>query len=417
MKRLTLLFASRYLRSAKSLSVINTTATVSSIAIGVAVAAMVILMSVYNGFDTMLKGLYDTSEADLVITPVMGKTFPVEEFDRAGAESVEGVEALSLYIEESVLAEYRGRQSLATLRGVDENYNRVVGVTQEGMMWYGEWRLSFGDYRRAVVGRDIDNLFGDGYSAKNTTLHDPLTLYTPRKENISSLLPMAALNSKRIRHAGTLSESATTLTSHIFTSLDWAQGLLSSPNRASHIAVKTTPEANLNRTKGALKKVLGEDWTIKSRYEMNEAIYKATQLEKWGVFFILLLVTIIAAATIIGSLVMLITEKQNDIATLYAMGARRDFVARVFTLSGVLIGGRGVAGGVLLGVVVCAVQIIFGVIKMPGTTFLMENYPVRMNVVDIVGIVVAVMAVTWIITNFTIARMLPRVTKPDEARS
>jgi lipoprotein-releasing system permease protein len=306
---------------------------------------------------------------------------------------------------------------LATLRGVDENYNRVLGVTQEGMMWYGEWRLSFGDYRRAVVGRDIDNLFGDGYSAKNTTLHDPLTLYTPRKENISSLLPMAALNSKRIRHAGTLSESATTLTSHIFTSLDWAQGLLSSPNRASHIAVKTTPEANLNRTKGALKKVLGEDWTIKSRYEMNEAIYKATQLEKWGVFFILLLVTIIAAATIIGSLVMLITEKQNDIATLYAMGARRDFVARVFTLSGVLIGGRGVAGGVLLGVVVCAVQIIFGVIKMPGTTFLMENYPVRMNVVDIVGIVVAVMAVTWIITNFTIARMLPRVTKPDEARS
>lgn len=417
MKRLTLLFASRYLRSAKSLSVINTTATVSSIAIGVAVAAMVILMSVYNGFDTMLKGLYDTSEADLVITPAMGKTFSVEEFDRAGAESVEGVEALSLYIEESVLAEYRGRQSLATLRGVDENYNRVVGVTQEGMMWYGEWRLSFGDYRRAVVGRDIDNLFGDGYSAKNTTLHDPLTLYTPRKENISSLLPMAALNSKRIRHAGTLSESATTLTSHIFTSLDWAQGLLSSPNRASHIAVKTTPEANLNRTKGVLKKVLGEDWTIKSRYEMNEAIYKATQLEKWGVFFILLLVTIIAAATIIGSLVMLITEKQNDIATLYAMGARRDFVARVFTLSGVLIGGRGVVGGILLGVVVCAVQIIFGVIKMPGTTFLMENYPVRMNVVDIVGIVVAVMAVTWIITNFTIARMLPRVTKPDEARS
>jgi lipoprotein-releasing system permease protein len=163
--------------------------------------------------------------------------------------------------------------------------------------------------------------------------------------------------------------------------------------------------------------VLGEDWVVKSRYEANEAIYKATQLEKWGVFFILLLVTIIAAATIIGSLVMLITEKQNDIATLYAMGARRDFVARVFTLSGVLIGGRGVVGGILLGVVVCAVQIIFGVIKMPGTTFLMENYPVRMNVVDIVGIVVAVMAVTWIITNFTIARMLPRVTKPDEARS
>lgn len=417
MKRLTLLFASRYLRSAKSLSVINTTAAVSSIAIGVAVAAMVILMSVYNGFDTMLKGIYDTTEADIVITPAKGKTFTIGEFNQGAAEGIEGVEVLSLYLEESVMAEYRGRQTFATLRGVDDNYNKVVGLGEEGMMWYGEWKLTHGSYRRAVVGRDIDNLFGDGYSAKNPTLHEALTLYTPRKDNISSLLPLAALSSKKIRHAGTLSESATTLTGHIFTSLDWAQGLLSSPEKASHIAVRTTPDANINRTKKQLKRVLGEDWVVKSRYEANEAIYKATQLEKWGVFFILLLVTIIAAATIIGSLVMLITEKQNDIATLYSMGARRGFVARVFTLSGVLIGGRGVAGGVLLGVAVCAVQIIFGVIKMPGTTFLMENYPVRMDVVDIIGIVVAVMAVTWIITNFTISRMLPRATKPDEARS
>jgi ABC-type lipoprotein release transport system permease subunit len=139
-------------------------------------------------------------------------------------------------------------------------------------------------------------------------------------------------------------------------------------------------------------------------------------LEKWGVFFVLLLVTIIAAATIVGSLVMLITEKQNDIATLYSIGARRSFVARIFTLTGLLIGGRGVVGGVVAGVAICAVQIIFGVIKMPGSTFLLENYPVRLAVGDIVGIIVAVMAVAWIITNFTISRMLPRANKPDETR-
>ena len=99
------------------------------------------------------------------------------------------------------------------------------------------------------------------------------------------------------------------------------------------------------------------------------------------------------------------------------MGARRDFVARVFTLAGVMIGGRGVVGGVVLGVVVCAVQILFGVVKMPGTTFIVENYPVRIAPLDIVGIVVAVMAVTWIITNFTISRMIPRGSKPDETRN
>ena len=127
--------------------------------------------------------------------------------------------------------------------------------------------------------------------------------------------------------------------------------------------------------------------------------------------------TIIAAATIIGSLVMLITEKRNDIATLYSMGARRGFVARIFTLSGLLIGGRGVVGGVVGGMLVCGVQIIFGVIKMPGNTFLVEDYPVRIVAGDVVGIIVAVMAVTWIITNFTISRMVPRATKPDEVRN
>ena len=416
MKHLPLLFASRLLRSAKSLSVINTTATVSSVATGVAVAAMVILMSVYNGFDSMLKGIYDTTEADLVVTPAKGKTFEVGSVDYEALREVEGVENLSTYLEESVVVEYRGRQTFATLRGVDSAYVKVVGLDNQTMLWYGKWQLTHGSYRRAVVGRDVDNLFADGYSAKNATLHDALTVHALRKGDISPLMPMSALTSAKIRHAGTLSESATSLTGHIFTSLDWAQDLLSSEGRVSHIALSVAEGSKITRTQKAVQSVVGEEFVVKNRYELNEAVYKATKLEKWGVFFVLLLVTIIAAATIVGSLVMLITEKQNDIATLYSIGARRSFVKRVFTLSGLLIGGRGVVGGILAGVVICAVQIIFGVIKMPGSTFLLENYPVKLAVGDIVGIVVAVMTVTWIITNFTISRMVPRANKPDEAR-
>lgn len=416
MKHLPLLFASRLLRSAKSLSVINTTAMVSSVATGVAVAAMVILMSVYNGFDTMLRGLYDTTEADLVVTPVRGKTFEDGVVDYEALRAAEGVDHLSRYIEESVVVEYRGRQAFATLRGVDDEYVRVVKLDEVPMLWYGKWQLALGDYRRAVVGKDIDNLFADGYSAKNVTLHDALSVHALRKESISLLLPISALKSEKIRHAGTLSESAASLTSHIFTSLDWAQELLTSAGQISHLALSVEEGASLERTKRAVESVVGEDFEVKTRYELNEAVYKATKLEKWGVFFILLLVTIIAAATIVGSLVMLITEKQNDISTLYAIGARKGFVRRIFTLAGVMIGGRGVVGGVVAGVAICAVQIIFGVIKMPGSTFLLENYPVRLVVGDIVGIIVAVMAVTYLITNFTISRMLPGVDKPDEAR-
>ena len=180
------------------------------------------------------------------------------------------------------------------------------------------------------------------------------------------------------------------------------------------MAIGVAEGAKIENIKKRVQSAVGEEFVVKSRYELDEAVYKATKVEKWSIFFILLLVTIIAAATIIGSLVMLITEKQNDIATLRAVGATRDFVARVFTLAGVMIGGRGVVGGVVMGVVVCLVQILFGVIKMPGSTFVVENYPVRIAPMDLVGIVVAVMAVTWIITNFTISRMIPRESKKNE---
>ncbi len=415
MKHLPLLIARKFLYSAKSLSVINTTAWVSSIATGVAVAAMVVLMSVYNGFDGLLQSLYNTTEADLVVTPAKGKTCPLESLDREALGEIEGVENIAAYIEESVMAEYRGRQAFATLRGVDNNYADVVAL--DGVMWYGEWKLTHGDYRRAVVGRDIDYLFADGYAAKNPTLHDALTIHTLRKENISPLLPLSAIKSSKIRHAGTLDGSATTLATHIFTSLDWAQRLLGCEGRVSGLAMRATDGVRLGSLKKSVQEAVGEEFVVKTRYELDEAVYKATKVEKWSIFFILLLVTIIAAATIIGSLVMLVTEKQNDIATLYSVGARRSFVARVFTLAGVMIGGRGVVGGLVLGVVVCVAQQLFGFIKMPGNTFVVENYPVSISLMDIVGIVVAVMAVTWIITNFTISRMLPRGSKPDETRT
>lgn len=416
MKHLPLLFARRYLRSARSLSVINTTATVSSVAIGVAVAAMVILMSVYNGFDGLLQQISNTSEPDLVVLPTRGKSFEAEALNIAALTEVEGVVAASPYVEESVMAEYRGRQMVATLRGVGDNYTEAVPLTTPGVMWYGEWKLSHGDFRRAVVGRDIDNIFGDGYSAKNASAHDMLTLHALRRENISPLVPMSAIKSARIRHAGTLGDGTSSLGGYIFTSLDWAQKLLSLDGRLSGVVVDAEEGVKLSRVKRELEAVVGNNFSVKTRYELNEAVYKATRAEKWAIFFILLLVTIIAAATIVGSLVMLVGEKQNDIATLYSVGAHRSFVARVFTLAGLFIGGRGVVGGIVGGVAICLVQICFGVVKMPGSTFLIENYPVEIAAGDIIGIVVAVMAVTWLLTNFTISRMVPRVNKPNEAR-
>ena len=136
--RLPLLFARRYLRSKKSLSVINTTATVSSVAIGVAVAAMVILLSVMNGFNSILHSIHNTTEADLVVSPAKGTFFTRESLPQEVLGTTEGVESFSFYLEESVLAEYGRKQMFATLRGVDERYAEVVPLADSGVMWYGE---------------------------------------------------------------------------------------------------------------------------------------------------------------------------------------------------------------------------------------------------------------------------------------
>lgn len=414
--RLPLLFARRYLRSKKSLSVINTTATVSSVAIGVAVAAMVILLSVMNGFNSILHSIHNTTEADLVVSPAKGTLFARESLPQGVLVATEGVESFSFYLEESVLAEYGRKQMFATLRGVDEHYAKVVPLADSGVIWYGEWKLIHGDRRKAVVGFKLDNIFADGYSVRNAALHGKLSLHALRRENISSLLPMSAIRTVRVDHAGTLSDAATELVNHLFVSLDVAEELLAAKDKASAVAVRVADGKSIERVQAELQKSLGEGWKVENRYQRNEALYKVMKVEKASIFLILLLVTLIATVSIIGSLVMLIIEKRNDTATLYAIGAKNAFVRKVFTLEGLLIGLRGAVWGVVGGLVVCFAQIRLGLVKMPGNTFLVENYPVEVRLTDIIVIVVAVVAVNYVITKLTVRRMVPKIDKPDETR-
>lgn len=412
--KLPLLFASRYLHSKKSLSVINTTATVSSVAVGVAVAAMVILMSVYNGFDTLLRVIYDTIEADITITPAKGKTFEMEVYDwESLAAEVEGVEGVSLVLKENIMAEYKGRQMFATVCGVDDNYPNVVPLADDDQLWYGKWQLKHGQVRKAVVGRTIDELFADGYSVKNTSFHERLTLHALRRENFSPLLPMGAIKSHKVRHAGTLNnDSSRELTNYVFVSIDVAQELLTAADRASEVVVRVADGAKIEQVQQRLADRLGDQWVVKNRYELNDSLYKAMRFEKWSIFFILLLVTLIAAVSIVGSLMMLIIEKRGDIDTLYAIGARRSLVRQIFRAEGVLIGARGIVGGLVLGLAVAVAQMKLGLIRMPGSTFIIDFYPVEIRPLDILGVVAAVALVTIVITNLTVSRMIPRTTKP-----
>lgn len=399
MERIVTLFARRYLLSRNSLSVINIISKVSIFAVGIPVAAMVILMSVFNGFDNLVKGMYTVFDPDLLVVPAEGKTFSMDEIP-AEALHVEGVEGFSFVLEESVLLQYRGRQTTARLRGVDASYDRVVPVRD--VVYRGDYELRFGDMEQAVVGQGIAYDLGI-----RTALFDKLYVYAARRGEYSSLLPVDGYKVDGIFPAGIFSLDAETDRTYVLTTLEFAQNLLDYPDRASAIAVNTG-DARQETVRKRLAAELGDEFNVMTRYEQKASMYRIMKLEKLGIFFISLLVLVIASFSIVGSLVMLILDKRPDVRIMFTMGADVKFVRRIFVGEGMLISGIGTAGGLVVGLLFSLVQQYFKLIKIGAPTFVVDAYPVLVRPLDIVAIAFASMVVTWVINELTVRRMIPK---------
>lgn len=399
MERIVTLFARRYLLSRNSLSVINIISKVSIFAVGIPVAAMVILMSVFNGFDNLVKGMYTVFDPDLLVVPAEGKTFSMDEIP-AEALYAEGVEGFSFVLEESVLLQYRGRQTTARLRGVDASYDRVVPVRD--VVYRGDYELRFGDMEQAVVGQGIAYDLGI-----RTALFDKLYVYAARRGEYSSLLPVDGYKVDGIFPAGIFSLDAETDRTYVLTTLEFAQNLLDYPNRASAIAVNTG-DARQETVRKRLAAELGDEFNVMTRYEQKASMYRIMKLEKLGIFFISLLVLVIASFSIVGSLVMLILDKRPDVRIMFTMGADVKFVRRIFVGEGMLISGIGTAGGLVVGLLFSLVQQYFKLIKIGAPTFVVDAYPVLVRPLDIVAIAFASMIVTWVINELTVRRMIPK---------
>lgn len=399
MGRIVTLFARRYLLSRNSLSVINIISKVSIFAVGIPVAAMVILMSVFNGFDNLVKGMYTVFDPDLLVVPAEGKTFSMDEIP-AEALYAEGVEGFSFVLEESVLLQYRGRQTTARLRGVDASYDRVVPVRD--VVYRGDYELRFGDMEQAVVGQGIAYDLGI-----RTALFDKLYVYAARRGEYSSLLPVDGYKVDGIFPAGIFSLDAETDRTYVLTTLEFAQNLLDYPNRASAIAVNTG-DARQETVRKRLAAELGDEFNVMTRYEQKASMYRIMKLEKLGIFFISLLVLVIASFSIVGSLVMLILDKRPDVRIMFTMGADVKFVRRIFVGEGMLISAIGTAGGLVVGLLFSLVQQYFKLIKIGAPTFVVDAYPVLVRPLDIVAIAFASMIVTWVINELTVRRMIPK---------
>lgn len=396
---LATLFARRYLFSPKSRSVINLIATLSVVAVAMPVAAMVILLSVFNGFTELIRANHSRMEADLVITPRAGQVFELDSLHRTMLDQTDGVAAWSAVLEQSVLIERNGRQATTLLRGVDEAYTEVVPLHET--MTYGEGRLQLGEIDHLLIGESLAVQLG-----LRTTAGAEATLYAMRRGGFSSLLPVSNYKRREVAIDGFFRFDYQNDAQFILAPLRLAEELLDRPEGVSAIAIRCRSEQELPAVQRALQTSWGEAYRIENRDERNASFYRLIRYEKWGIFFIALLVLVIASFSVVGALSMLIIEKRDERLTLHALGASDRLIRSIFRREGELICLLGGALGLVLGLVVSLAQQHLGLIAMPTDAFVTDSYPVRVEGEDLLLIIASFAVVAWGLSALTVRSMI-----------
>lgn len=396
--------ARRYLFSPHSRSVVNLISGLSVAAVAVPVAAMVILLSVFNGFETLVKSMYSAFDADLTLTPRRGQTFVQTDLDTAALRRIPGVAALSCTLEQSVLLEHAGRQATATVRGVDDSYGEVFDL--EDAVTTGEWRVRLGDLERLVIGQSMAWMLGI-----RTLADADVTLYAVRRGSFSTLLPMDNYTRRTEPVGGVYVLDLDTERTYVLSSLRLAQSLFEAEGRVSGVVFRLTPDADVERTREVVSAAAGDSFRVQTRDELRASFYRIMTYEKWGIFFIALLVLVIASFSVVGALSMLIVEKRRDIATLRALGADTPLLRRIFRTEGMLICGLGAVIGLLLGVSLSLVQQHFGVIEIPAESFLTKSYPVKFRLSDLFAVAVSFALVAVLLADVTVRSMIKNTTR------
>lgn len=391
-------FALKYLTSRKSHSVINIIATVSLLAVVVPVAAMVILLSVFNGFESLVRDLYKVVDADIEIT-TDGYYNTSDQRLRQKLEEVEGVEAISFIMEQQALLSYRDNRTAVWLRGVDENYKRVVPI--EAYTSVGNAEIELGELDRLMLGEGVAYELGMYSMAAGD-----VKIFSLSGGQIGSLLPTFALNSESLDVCGTFVIDQQQASSLALTSLRATNRIFGQENTADRILIKVAENTPHRRVAEQLRETLGDNHKVILREEKNEGFYAIMRYEKWAIFFVSLLVMIIASLSIIGTVIMLVIEKQKEHTTLLSIGADNSFIRGIFVREGLLIAGIGGVIGLILGIGITLAQQHFGIIKMPSGAFLIENYPVELQITDIVAILTIFIAVAFGISFVATSAMI-----------
>ena len=396
---LPLHIARRYLFARKSHNVINLISAISAAGMAIGTAALILILSVYNGFDALIKDNLSDVDPDYLLSPSSGKAFVPDGEAFEWLRSRPEVESLCGVIQEEVFLSYEGTQSTAIAKGVDSVYEAASKIDRH--LVDGHWSLHKGEIPMAAMGAELAAKLG-----VSPRFLAPVTLYYPDREGSISLSnPMASLRSEDV-YTGCLTGIGHEQDSRmVVVPIEVMQSLLNYDRQLSGMEIRLRDGLSGRARKGfarEARKHLGEGFTLLDKYNQHPALYKLLRYEKAAIFIILIFVVIIVAFNIFGSLQMLMIEKREDIGTLSALGAGDGTIKRIFVLEGWMISLLGMAVGLVAGIVLALLQQHFGLVKIPGN-YIVDAYPVVLKAGDVLLTAAAVAAVGFVVALAPVA--------------
>ena len=380
--------ARRYLFAKKSHNIINIISAISLGGITVGTMALIIVLSVFNGFENLVVTLFNSFNPDIKIAMVQGKTFHFSEFPYQNVKKIYGIENITGTIEENALVKYKNKQHIVTIKGVSDDFNKTSQLNK--MIIDGNYELERGSLNFAILGQGV------AYNL-NLSLNDyenPLTVYAPKRLKGKKLNIEEAFNNYMIMPSGIFSIQQEFDSRYVIVPLRFARELFNYTDELTFIEIKLSKNADVQKVQNEIKKITGPGFIVKNRFEQEELLYKIMKSEKLAAFLILSFILLIAIFNVIGSLSMLIIDKKKDIAVLKSLGAENQLIRRIFMTEGVLITLAGAFTGLFLGGLICWLQMTFGFIKIPNAgSMVIDEYPVKMMIIDFVYVFLIVIVI------------------------
>lgn len=380
------LLAWRYFKAKKSTHAINIIAWISIVAMTFGTTALILVLSVFNGFEGLVKSLYSSFYSDIKIFAEKGKVITLTEAQLEKIKGLKGVKNFSLVAEEKGILQHAGIdkdgnefnfQRAVTIKGVDENYKYVSGVADNivrGEFGTGNYENPF-----IVLGAGVE----DALQLRSEQNIFPIKVYLPKKSESELFDPAKNISADFVNTSGVFVIQQDFDNNYAITHLDFVKNMLGmQPQEYSAVEIKSENENSTMEVKNNLINFLGNDYRVQTRYEQNQGLYSIMQAEKWVIYAVLVLIMIIFSFTIVSSLTMLVIEKQKDISVLNAMGANKNFIQKIFLSEGLLNGIIGGGAGMILALAIAWLQINFKLIPLEGGSFLIDYFPVKLRLPD-----------------------------------